>query len=304
MAGTGWGSRIGAVVGGVGGGIVGGPLGAAAGATVGGWLGGKAEGAMARGAKTIPILNSDNPHYQYGGRQWVEDPNDPAGGYWVSGADYRADHYNALGSFYANRDDTRIDYAQADADRERQLALGQQYQDVIDGKAPSVAQLQMQAGLNQAAQQGLNQAASARGGGALLAQQQAQQSAALGQQAAIGQGATLRAQETSAARDSYGQMLGQMRGQSAQQAQAQAQARLQSEQQRYAQGFGYRQQADTIRQGQRDANIGIQQGNQSAEVALATGQQQAQAQQRAAYANAGAGLIGAGAAAYFGSSGK
>lgn len=303
MAGTGWGSGIGAVAGGVGGGIVGGPLGAAAGATVGGWLGGKAEGAMARGAKTVTMLNPDNPYYQYGGTRWVEDPNEPGGGHWVSGADDRADQYNELGSFYANRDDTRIDYAQADADREQQLALAQQYQDVIDGKAPSVAQLQMQRGLDEATQQSLQMAASARGGGALLAQQQAGQAGALARQQAIGDSSTLRAQETAAARDSKGQLLGQTAAQSAGRAEAQAQTQLQSEQQRYGQGFSYRQQADTIRQGQRDANIGVVQGNQTAKVALATGQQQAAAAQRAAIIQGGASLVGSGLAAYAGSSG-
>lgn len=313
----GWGSGIGTVVGGIGGGIVGGPLGAAAGATVGGWLGGKAEGAMARGATSIPILNVDNPQYQAGGSTWVDDPSDPNGGYWVSSVDAQTAKYNDLGDRYASRADTAIDYGQANGDyaqqqqvREQQMALGQQYQDVIAGKTPSLAEMQMRRGQEDSNQAALNLAASARGGGALLAQQQGLQASTLGQQRVNQDAAMLRAQETMQARDAYGNLLGGMRGQdlgargqSAEQAQAQAQTKLQSEQQRYVQGLGYRSQADQIAASQRDANIGVSQGNQSAKVALATGQQQAAAAQRAAIIQGGASLVGSGLAAYAGSSG-
>ena len=128
----GWGSGIGSVVGGGIGFLAGGPVGLGVGAAAGGWLGGKAEGSMARAAATIPILNVDNPQYQAGGSTWVDDPNDPNGGYWVSSVDAQTAKYNDLGDRYASRADTTIDYGQANADyaqqqqaREQQMGLAQ-----------------------------------------------------------------------------------------------------------------------------------------------------------------------------------
>lgn len=313
----GWGQAIGTVGGGVAGGIAGGPVGAAAGSVAGGWLGGKAEGSMARAAATIPILNVDNPQYQAGGSVWVDDPSDPNGGYWQSAVDAKVAQYDDLGGRYARRADTTIDYGQANADyaqqqqaREQQMGLAQQYQDVIAGKTPSLAEMQMRRGQEDSNQAALNLAASARGGGALLAQQQGLQASALGQQRVNQDAAMLRAQETAQARDAYGNLISGVRGQdlgarsqSAEQAQAAAATKLQSEQQRYQQGFGYRAQADQIGASQRDSNVGVSQGNQSAKVALATGQQQAAAAQRAAMIQGGASLVGSGLAAYAGSSG-
>ena len=240
--------------------------------------------------------------FQYGGQDF-----DYYGGE-KSGADKRGDWYDALGNAYENRADTFADYTTADQDyarqqeaRAAQMALGQQYQDVIDGKAPSLAEMQMRAGQDRAAQTAINMAASARGGGGMLAAQQAQQAGALGQQNVNRDAAMMRAQETAQARDAYGNLMNNVRGADlssmgtrADMAQAQAGINLTSEQQRYAQGMGYRQGADNVRSDQRDANIGIAQGNQNARTALYTGQAQAAATERAANRQAMAGLAGAG----------
>ena len=82
-----------------------------------------------------------------------------------------------------------------------QQVAAQSYQGVLNGTAPSLAQMQMQQGQQQAAEQGMQMAASARGtGGQMAAQGQAAQAQAMGAQQANAQGAMLRAQEVTAAR--------------------------------------------------------------------------------------------------------
>ena len=237
-------------------------------------------------------VNVEHPDFQYGGE--------------YGGANKRGDFYDASADYYQSRPDTQADYGQANADyaqqqqaRDMQLALGSQYQGVIDGTAPSLAQMQLQRGQEDTNQAAINMAASARGGGGMLAQQQAMAGAALGGQRVSADAAMLRAQEVGQARDAYGNLLSgirggdmQSRGQSADQAQAQAGIQLQSEQQRYGQAFGYRQSADAVRSDQRDANIGIQQGNQSAATAVQTGQMQANQAERASRRAAVAGAVG------------
>lgn len=263
---------------------------------------------MARAVGTTYVLNPNNEKYSYGGQRFVEDPNDPWGGRYVSGADDRADEYNALGDHYANRGFIATDYEDADADYARQqqargdqMALGQQYQDVISGKAPSLAEMQMRQGQDDAAKSALNLAASARGGGALLAQQQAINANALGQQRVGQDAAMLRAQETSQARDAYGNLLNNVRGadlgsmgQRADMANSQADSRVQQRGMNDAMGMGYRGAADNMRNAQTDRNLSLGQSNQSMYTAMATGAQQAAASTRAAYIGAGAGLVGGG----------
>lgn len=306
------GKWLAAAAGGVGGFFVGGPAGAAVGAGLGYAAGGAAEGAMggSSGGGTTYKMNPDNPDYHYGGQRWVAEPTrrDPRAGRWVSGADDRADQYNALGQHMGSRDIYDVDYTTADQDyarqqeaRAKQMALGQQYQDVIDGKAPSVAEMQMRAGQDATAQQALNMAASARGGGGMLAAQQAQQANALGQQRVGMEAGMLRAQETAQARDAYGNLLNNVRGGDmsamgarAGMAQAQTENYREQERQRDAMAMGYRQQADNIRQGQRDTNLSLGQSNQSMYTAMATGQQQAAAAEKAAYIGGAAGVVGNG----------
>ncbi|MBP9863224.1 MAG: hypothetical protein KBD62_35085 [Kofleriaceae bacterium] len=291
----GWGTVIGAGVGGVVGGI-------------GGYLSSDSGGGGMGG--TGMRLNSEAGDFQYDNNSY--DPNTE-----FSGAEKRARWYDALGSHYSDRPDTAADYTTADQDyarqqeaRAQQMALGQQYQDVIAGKTPSLAEMQMRAGQDATAQQSLNMAASARGGGGLLAAQQAMNANALGQQNVNRDAGMLRAQETAQARDAYGNLINNVRGadlgsmgQRADMAQAQAGINLTSQQQRYAQGLGYRTTADSVRQDQRDANIGIWQGNQSARTAMATGAQQAAAADRASNRGMVAGLGAGGmqaAATYMG----
>lgn len=265
---------------------------------------------MARAAGTTYVLNPDNSKYQFGGQRWVRDPtpDNPNAGYYVSGADDRADEYNALGQHYGTRGTFGADYTDADQDfarqqeaRAKQMALGQQYQDVIDGKAPSVAEMQMRAGQDATAQQALNMAASARGGGGMLAAQQAQQANALGQQAVNRDAGMMRAQETAQARDAYGNLLGNVRqgdlgsmGQRASMAGSDRDSRVQQQGQSDAMAMGYRQQADNTRNAQTDRNLSLGQSNQSMYTAMATGQQQAAAATRAAYIGGAAGVIGGG----------
>ena len=255
-------------------------------------------------------LNQNQDGFQTGGSRWVSKPtrDDRNAGYWVSGADDRGDEYGALGSHYANRGFIATDYEDADADYARQqqargdqMALGQQYQDVISGKAPSLAEMQMRQGQDDAAQSALNLAASARGGGALLAQQQAINANALGQQRVGQDAAMLRAQETSQARDAYGNLLNNVRGadlgsmgQRADMAQAQAGSRVAQRGQNDAMGAQYRGMRDSLQESQRDANISVWQGNQSAQTAVQTGSQQAAAADRASNRAALAGVVGAG----------
>lgn len=268
--------------------MVGGPWGAAIGGGAGALYGGitgymSSEEDTGMGG-TAQQINQESGWHTYDGQ------DTPEGG--PSGAQKRAQYYDSLGSFYGNRADARADYTQADADYANQSALGQQYRDVLEGKAPSLAEMQMRAGQDQANQAALNMAASSRGGGALLGAQQAQAASALGNQQVTRDAAMLRAQEQAQARGQYGQMLGEMRSESGAQAQAQAQIQLASEQQRYGQSLGYRQEADARREGERDANIGIAQSNQSAQTAVQTGSQQAAAADRASQRGATAGLLG------------
>lgn len=284
---TAYGAGTGAVAGSV---IPG--IGTAAGAVGGGVIAGLGSllSGSGGGGSSVPgmKLNDEAGRFQYGGQDY-----NPEEG--PSGAEKRARRYDELGDYYAKRPDTYADYTQANQDyaqqqeaRQRQMALGQQYQDVIDGKTPSRAEMQLRAGQDATAQQALNMAASARGGGALLAQQQAVNANALGQQNVNRDAAMLRASEIEAARAGLGSTWNNVRqgdmsarGQSADQAQAQAGIQLSSEQQRYNQGMGYRQGADGLRQDQRDTALSIWQGNQAARTALATGAQQAAAADRA-----------------------
>lgn len=279
-AGAGTGALVGSVVPGIGT-----AAGAVGGALIGG-ITGYLSSSKGGGVGGKYAVNAGSGYHQYGGQDIGPDG--------VAGAERRADYYNKLGSHYAQRDGIQADYSQANADYANQMALGQQYRDVIEGKAPSLAQMQLQRGQEDTNQAAMNMAASARGGGGLLAQQQAMQGAALGNQRVNMDAGMLRAQETAQARDAYGNLLSGMRGQSAEQAQAQAGFGLQSRAQNDALAMGYRSEADARLEGQRDANISIEQGNQSAATARATGAAQAAAAQRAAYAGAAAGIVGAG----------
>lgn len=114
----------------------------------------------------------------------------------------------------------------ASMDYARQQQLANEYQRVLEGKTPSLAEQQMQAGQAQAMQQAAQMAASARGGtaGLLMAQRSAQQQAALGTAGVARDTAMLRAKEIAEARGQLGQLSTAMRGMSQEQLRAYMQA--------------------------------------------------------------------------------
>lgn len=97
--------------------------------------------------------------------------------------------------------------------RELQLRAANEAIATIEGRTPSVAQLQLQQGLQRAAAQQQSQAAGARGMGVAGARRLAARNIAELQQGTAGQTAQLRAQEIAGARESLAQIAGQVRGQ-------------------------------------------------------------------------------------------
>lgn len=198
-----WGSLIGGGLGAVGGGLLGGPMGAGIGMSLGGALGGAVDGAF-----------SDDPN--------VAPANVDPNLYGTPGYD---DYLAGLGSrqaAYGERGAPTLDWSQANQDRGYALQArgyqdqaAQSYLDALNGKGPSLAQQQMQQGLTTANALAMQQAASARGGpgNVLLANQQAQRTAAansLATNAAMGQ---LKAREIAEARAGLLGAGSQMRGQ-------------------------------------------------------------------------------------------
>lgn len=120
-----------------------------------------------------------------------------------------------------------FDPSRPDQFRNQQLALAGNLMGVINGTAPSVANLQLQQGLqgNLAATVAAGNSLRGPGGAANAGQLLAQQAAA--RQEAAGQAALLRAQESAQARGQLGQVLDSGRGQDQQQQQAEQQLVLQ-----------------------------------------------------------------------------
>ena len=198
-----WGSVIGGAAGAAGGGLIGGPLGAGVGMSLGGALGGALEGAFSDEDPVKPVQV------------------DPAL-YGTPGYDQYLAGVDARQAGYGNRAAPQLDWSQANADR--QLALearnyqdqaAQSYLDVLSGKAPSLAQQQLQQGLTTANAQAMQQAASVRGGpgNLLLANQGAQRTAAANSLAANAAASQLRARELDLARGGLLASGSQMRGQ-------------------------------------------------------------------------------------------
>jgi hypothetical protein len=205
-------STMGAVGGGAVGGAFGGPLGAGVGMAAGSMIGGlfdpEEPGAVA-------------PAYV-----------DPAL-YGTSEYDAYLREVQARQDAYDGRAAPSLDWGMANQDRQLALAArgyqdqaAQSYLDVLSGKAPSLAQMQLDQGRVAANASAGQLAASARGGpgNLLLAQQQAQRQGAANNLAANAAAAQLRAREMDLARQGLlgagTQMRGQdldMRGQSQQQ---------------------------------------------------------------------------------------
>jgi hypothetical protein len=153
-----------------------------------------------------PSSGFDANKYEYGGKRGM--------------ADTQSNYYMGLGAASQLRDAAQADYTAANADRaqaqamraQQEQALGLQ-RDAALGKAPSVAQLQMQAGLDQAMRSQEAQRASARGAaGVAMADYGAAANIAAAQQNTTTQSGILRAQEMAQARDAYMQGATGIRG--------------------------------------------------------------------------------------------
>ena len=171
-------------------------------------------------------------------------------------------------------------YAQSQQARQGQQGLVGMLQGAAEGKGTSVAQAQMNQGQAQAAQNGMAQAAGAKGLGGVLAQRAAVQSSEAGGQQAAMQGATLRAQEIAQARGQLGDALGQQRqqdqsGMAAQMSQqgmlAQNQLAQQAQNDAMSQAYMQQQQgalgADTTIAGQANSATNASAGAANQEVA-------------------------------------
>lgn len=118
------------------------------------------------------------------------------------------------------REAPKLDWSQANRDyeasydaRRQQQENVQDFRDVLSGKAPSLAQEQLKAGLDRALQNNAAQAAGARGSAQGLAARAAAFAGAEAGQKTAQDAAMLRAQEVAAARTGLTGALGQMRGQ-------------------------------------------------------------------------------------------
>jgi hypothetical protein len=139
----------------------------------------------------------DPNKWQYGGREGA--------------ADAQADYYRQQAENAQGREAAQADYAMTNEDRARALAMRGQQEQALDlqrqaalGQAPSVAQQQMQAGLDQAMRSQESMRASARGASGLaLADYNAAANVAAQQQQVGVQSSILRAQEMAQARDAY-----------------------------------------------------------------------------------------------------
>lgn len=131
----------------------------------------------------------------------------------VDGLGTAATDRQNLGNQGQNRDYVHLDNSLGDESRRSQMdALGMMRQAAL-GEVPSVAQLQMQQGLDQAVRNQAAMASSARGMSALaLAQQNAAVNTAMLNQRTASDQSILRAQEMDAARGAYGGMATGIRG--------------------------------------------------------------------------------------------
>jgi hypothetical protein len=173
------------------------------------------------------------------------------------------------------------DYANAGVARSQQQALAENYQKVVNGQAgPSLAEQQMRAGQERAAQQQMVMAAGARGGTAAMlnAQRSAQAQGVLAQSAVNRDAGMMRTQEQQQARQEYAGLLGNMRSQdyaarAGSQQQAMGQAGIEMQQrslndQRSATMLGAEAQATAGKHaaamGQLQGTMGLEQANQQA----------------------------------------
>jgi hypothetical protein len=144
-----------------------------------------------------PTSGFDANRYEYGGKAGM--------------ADQQAAYYRQQAEAAQLREGVQANYAMTNEDRARALAMRGQQEQALDlqrqaalGLMPSVAQQQMQAGLDQAMRSQESMRASARGASGLaLADYNAAANVAAQQQQVGVQSSILRAQEMAQARDAY-----------------------------------------------------------------------------------------------------
>lgn len=155
----------------------------------------------------------------------------------------------------SNRSGMQMDTAQGDQWRGRQNTLADALTAQMQGKTPSVAEMQMQRGLNQSVANANSMAASSRGVSPAMAARLAQMTQANSSQDAVGQGGILRAQEQQAAMTQLGQLSSQARNQDLETAQANQQAGMQQRQLNDQQDRFYREGQMTMDERQRQGQI-------------------------------------------------
>jgi hypothetical protein len=155
------------------------------------------------------LWGGDNKYADYGlGPKNYVAQGDSAGFYDALAKQYAGAHLGQENNAYGAADTAWGQYMQNAQQQQGMLGM---MQDAAMGNAPSVAQLQMQQGLQQstAAQQALGNSARGGPGAWAAAQRNAANQMAQMQQTGVGQQAQLRAGEMANARGAYAQALGQ-----------------------------------------------------------------------------------------------
>lgn len=152
------------------------------------------------------------------------DPNAYQYGGQAGGAQQAADRYRSQAEGAQNRQGVQADFSQANSARGSQASLAAAMQARASGQMPSIAQMQADRQMQQAAAGQASASASARGaGGIAMAQQNAANNTANSQAAISGQAQINAANERMQAEQAAFGAYGNMRGQDANQAQFQAQ---------------------------------------------------------------------------------
>ena len=157
----------------------------------------------------------------------LQEPYIDAGGYDNSPSNEFSLYKDSQNADY--RKAPLTDWTQANQSRGLQQQAAQSYQDVLSGKAPSLAAMQQQQGINAAANNSIDLAASARGGNALLAGQAAIRQNAVSAQQGINDASMLRASEQDKARGGLLTAGGQIRNGDQSQAEFGTQTQLQQQ---------------------------------------------------------------------------
>lgn len=246
----------------------------------------------------------------YRGENWGnsfngDDPRKGVGGYNADAFEYGGGQgraaaqegtYRNLGAAAQDRQAAQADYTAANADRGLAAAMRGEQLGALDlqrqaaqGNAPSVAAIQMQAGLDQQMRGQESMRASARGAaGVAMADYGAAANTAAAQQQTVQQMGALRAQEMATARDAYMGGASGIRGQDYQGAgQAAEMAQFQTAQQMAQREANDRREAAMYAAAEGVAQTQMQ-GQLQQQGAMQTGYQEAQRLKQASEAGAAA----------------